>query len=332
MTGPSPYPLVSIIVTSYNYAPFLRDAVDSALAQDYQHTEVIVVDDGSTDASRQILAAYRGRVHLHFKENGGQSSSVNAGYRACRGELIMTLDADDVLEPNAVSSVVRAWTPDLIEVHFPLKLINQDGSLRPGLTPSARIASGDIASILLQNGRYIGPPSSGNVYSRTVLDAIMPIPEETWSHSDAYLETLTPFYGRVLALDEPLARYRIHSSNFSGVTGVDRLKMLIHHDRLQDELLTGYCLKHNLPFQSGAGLSHWGHLKLLLALDRAVNSPTLAQASREFVRSVWRSQGELNLIKKIGLTIWAWATALLPGRSGKALMWLAFSRPQFLRL
>ncbi|MEO8661707.1 MAG: glycosyltransferase [Bryobacteraceae bacterium] len=332
MTGPSPNPLVSIIVTNHNYAPFLRDAVDSALAQDYQPTEVIVVDDGSTDATREILDGYQDRVHLLFKENGGQSSSVNAGYRACRGELIMTLDADDVLEPNAVSSVVRAWTPDLIEVHFPLKLINQDGSLRPGITPSARIASGDIASILLENGRYIGPPSSGNVYSRAVLEQIMPIPEDTWWHSDAYLETLTPFYGRVLALDEPLARYRIHSSNFTGVTGVGRLEMLIRHDRLQDELLTAYCLKHNLPFQSGTGLSHWGHLKLLLALDRALDSPSLPQTAREFVRSVWRSQGELTLIKKLGLTVWAFATTLLPDRSGKALMWLAFSRPQFLQL
>jgi len=325
-------PVVSVIITNHNYAPYLRDAIDSVLAQDYKQTEIIVVDDGSTDASREILAEYQDRVHLILKENGGQATSVNAGYRECHGDLVMTLDADDLLEPNAISSVVRAFTPGVAEVHFPLKLINQDGSFRPGTNPSAHIASGDIASVLINKGRYIGPPSSGNVYSRSVLDSIMPIPEETWVHSDCYLETLSPFHGPVVALERPLGRYRIHSSNFSGVTGIDRLQMLISHDRKQDDLLVRFCRSRNLTYQPGTGLLHWGHLKLLLALDRASDAPSLRQTSRQFVKAVWRSKGELTFLKKIGLTVWAWATALLPDRSGKALMWLAFSRPQFFRL
>ena len=183
-------PLVSIIITNHNYALYLRDAINSALGQDYERTEVIVVDDGSTDLSREILAEYEDQVQVILKDNGGQSSAFNAGYRQCHGSLAMILDADDILEPSAVSRVVNAWTPGLGEVHFPLRLMNHDGSARPGLNPNARVASGDLAAVLLEKGRYIGPPSSGNVYSRTVLDAIMPIPEKPgaiaiaiWRHS-----------------------------------------------------------------------------------------------------------------------------------------------------
>lgn len=323
-------PTVSIIITNHNYASFLRDAIDSALGQDYDQVEVIVVDDGSTDDSRQILSEYGDRIKTILKENGGQSSSVNAGYRESSGSLVMTLDADDILEPVAVSKVVEAWTPDLGEVHFPLKLINQDGSLRPGLNPSARVASGDLAAVLLEKGRYIGPPSSGNIYSREVLDAIMPIPEDRWRHSDCYLETLGPFYGRVRALDEPLGRYRVHSSNISTVKELDRrqIEVLIGHDRMQDQLLTEFCSRRNLPFRPGTGLSHWGHLKLKLALERMLSSPSRRQTCWQFLRSVWKSKGELSFGAKVRLMVWALSTTLLPGSAGRALVLLAFSRPQ----
>lgn len=327
-------PTVSIIITNHNYASFIRDAIDSAIGQDYDPVEVIVVDDGSTDPSREILREYEGRIKIILKDNGGQSSSFNAGYREAHGDLVMTLDADDILEPFAVSRVVQAWTPELGEVHFPLKLINQDGSPRPGRNPSARVASGDLAAILLDKGRYIGPPSSGNVYSCAVLDAIMPIPEVKWRHSDCYLETLGPFYGPVRALEEPLGRYRIHSSNISTVKELDRhqIEVLISHDRMQDELLVEFCSRHNLPFRPGTGLSHWGHLKLSLALERMLGSPSRRQTCWRFLRSVWRSNGELTLSSKVRLIVWGLSTTLLPGPAGRALVLLAFSRPQFRKI
>jgi len=326
-------PLVSIIITNHNYAVYLRDAINSALGQDYERIEVIVVDDGSTDQSREVLAEYEDRVQVILKDNGGQSSAFNAGYRQCHGSLAMILDADDMLEPNAVSRVVNAWTPGLGEVHFPLRLMNHDGSSRPGLNPNARVASGDLAAVLLEKGRYIGPPSSGNVYSRAVLDAIMPVPEETWRHCDCYLETLAPFYGHVLALKEPLGRYRIHSNNMSRVNDGDRrqIELLIRHDQMQAELLTEFCSRLNLPFRPGAGLSHWCHLKLLVALERTSDAPTARQACWRFLRSVWGSKGELTLTAKTHLTGWALSTTLLPGFAGRSLVRLAFSRSHFFR-
>ena len=95
-------PLVSVIVNNYNYGHFLSEAIDSALAQTYTRTEVIVVDDGSTDDSSEIIAGYGDRIIPVLKENGGQASAFNAGFAKSRGDVICFLDADDYLFPQAI--------------------------------------------------------------------------------------------------------------------------------------------------------------------------------------------------------------------------------------
>src|SRR5436853_5073279 len=101
-------PLASIVISSYNYGRYLPAAIDSALAQTYAPREVIVVDDGSTDDSRAVIARYGGEVTAVLKENGGQASAFNAGLRASRGEVVCFLDSDDVLLPRAVELAVAA--------------------------------------------------------------------------------------------------------------------------------------------------------------------------------------------------------------------------------
>jgi glycosyltransferase involved in cell wall biosynthesis len=95
-------PLVSVVVPVYNTAQFLREALDSVFAQDYEPIEVIVVDDGSTDGSGAIAEAYP-RVRYIRQENHGPAVARNAGISVARGEFVAFADADDVLLPNKLT-------------------------------------------------------------------------------------------------------------------------------------------------------------------------------------------------------------------------------------
>ncbi len=91
-------PLVSELVATYNYGHFIGRALDSLLVQSYPHFEGMVCDDGSTDDSREVVARYAqrdARIRLLEKENGGVASALNMAYRACRGDIVCLLDADD---------------------------------------------------------------------------------------------------------------------------------------------------------------------------------------------------------------------------------------------
>lgn len=99
-------PLVSIVITNYNCGPFVAAAVDTALAQSYPHTEVIVVDDGSTDDSLRVLEPYRGRVRVVTQLNQGVSAARNSGIREARGELVAFFDGDDLWDREKLSKQV----------------------------------------------------------------------------------------------------------------------------------------------------------------------------------------------------------------------------------
>ena len=139
---------VDVVITNYNYAAFLGDAVGSALAQTHPALRVIVVDDGSTDDSRERLGAYDGRIEVVLKENGGQPSAFNAGMERVRGNLVIFLDADDRLRPEAAARAAAAFAaePELVKVQFRVAVV--DGAGRPtGATkppPHLEAPSGDL--------------------------------------------------------------------------------------------------------------------------------------------------------------------------------------------
>src|SRR4051812_24563460 len=105
--GDDEMPLVSVLISNHNYGRYLGEAIDSALAQTYPRVEVIVVDDGSTDDSREVIARYGERVVPVLKANGGQASAWNAGFAVSRGEVVCMLDADDVFAPDKVDRVLH---------------------------------------------------------------------------------------------------------------------------------------------------------------------------------------------------------------------------------
>src|SRR5258708_27463041 len=102
-------PLVSVLMANYNYAPYVPEAIESVLNQSYTNWELIVCDDGSTDASVDVIERYARidqRVRLVAKPNGGHASALNAAHRLSKGEIVCLLDSDDVYDPSKIERVV----------------------------------------------------------------------------------------------------------------------------------------------------------------------------------------------------------------------------------
>jgi glycosyltransferase involved in cell wall biosynthesis len=210
----------SVVITSYNYGRYLRAAIESALNQTYQDTEVIVVDDGSTDDSATIIAGYGGRIVPVLKQNGGQASALNVGVTVSRGSVLFFLDSDDVLRPTAIEEAVEHFTDaGVAKVHWPLREIDYQGRETGRLMPPGELPEGDLAPCVIQDGPYgySWPDTSGNAWARRFIEAVFPIPESEYRTSpDLYLSALAPLFGSVRRIAEPQAFYRDHGSNSSG--------------------------------------------------------------------------------------------------------------------
>lgn len=99
-------PLVSIVTPAYNQADFLRETIESVLTQDYPNIEYRVIDDGSTDATPEILASYNGRISWESQPNQGQTPTINKGWAQAQGDILTWLNSDDTLLPGAISKAV----------------------------------------------------------------------------------------------------------------------------------------------------------------------------------------------------------------------------------
>lgn len=166
-------PIASIVIPSYQHAAYIRDAVDSALAQTVP-VEVIVVDDGSTDDTVGRLASYDERVTVIRLPHKGPSVARNAGIDAARAEFAMLLDADDVIEPNKVERQVAEFTPDVGWVLCDCR-IEDEGKQRVTLASKqydyARKELGGWVLPLLEQANFI--PIMAPLIRRSVLgDAI----------------------------------------------------------------------------------------------------------------------------------------------------------------
>jgi glycosyltransferase involved in cell wall biosynthesis len=218
-------PLVSILVSNYNYGRYLSDAIESVLYQTYTHFELIICDDGSTDSSRDILERYKSRdprIRTIYAANGGQSSALNAAFRKSTGEIICLLDADDTFMPDKVRLVVRAFvaTP---EAGFAVHSLSVVDKARKHLgeipflydLPSGwqgKFLSCDVPQVLPGL-----PPTSGLSFRRSVAEAVFPFPTTLKAYSDTWVQVVTPLITPIVAIRTPLSEYRVHDANIAGV-------------------------------------------------------------------------------------------------------------------
>jgi hypothetical protein len=211
---------VDIVITNRNYGEFLVDAIESACRQDHSNVSVVVVDDGSTDDSRERLRTYDGTVEVVLKENGGQASAINAGVARCRGEVVMLLDADDMLKPQAAdrAAAVFGADPAVARVQFRMEVIDAEGRATGATKPQPHIPMprGDLRAAELAFPFDLSwAPTSGHAFRAEALRRILPIPEHDYPRcgADWYLVHLTTLLGSVVSLDEIGASYRVHGGN-----------------------------------------------------------------------------------------------------------------------
>ena len=216
-----PAPLVSIVINNYNYERFLPAAVESALAQSYAPTEVLVVDDGSTDRSREVIAGYGPRIAPVLKPNGGQASAFNAGIAASRGQIICLLDADDLFHPDKVRQVVEVFraageeSRSLFVSHW-LDFIDAEGAARPGRFGSRSRRPLNLYGYAKRYGFVYAPsgPTSGICFNRALALRIFPLPEGGLRvGADDFVRRAASLIADCHAMERVLASYRVHGSN-----------------------------------------------------------------------------------------------------------------------
>ena len=152
-------PLVSVIIPNYNHAQYVGDAIWSVLTQEYRNFEIIVVDDGSTDNSREVIAQFGDKVQYIHQKNAGLSAARNTGIKASKGVLIGVLDADDMYESIFLSTLVVTLqeNPDADGVYCGYQFVDHKNNLLPQI--EARPVDHDKLYDALLDGNFFVPES-----------------------------------------------------------------------------------------------------------------------------------------------------------------------------
>jgi Glycosyl transferase family 2 len=230
-------PAVSVLIDTYNHERFIEKAINSVLEQDFPvaQREIIVVDDGSTDRTPQVVRRFEPRLRYIRKENGGQASAFNVGIPECRGQIISFLDGDDYWLPGKLSRIaeVLAKNPAVGLVGHAIKESLPDGQERisaPAKDEKFRIQSLDSARLFRLRKSFLG--TSRMTMRAEIARSILPVPEALVFEADEYLFTLAAAMGEVVILKEPLTCYVIHGSNLyvsagSGKAGLRRKQQVM---------------------------------------------------------------------------------------------------------
>ncbi len=222
-------PLVSVIIPNYNYARYVGEAVESALGQTYSNLEVIVVDDGSTDNSLEVLERYRDRVKIVEQQNSGVCVARNRGVAETKGEYIAFLDADDVWLPEKIEKQVKKFESDGDTGLVHVGVIDIDASGEK-LATHLNGMEGAVASELMMFERaVILGGGSGVMIPRRVFDEVGGFDESlsTSADWDLYFRISSSF--SVGFIGEPLLKYRLHGAN-----------MHSNIPRMESEMLSAY--------------------------------------------------------------------------------------------
>ncbi|MDE1187846.1 MAG: glycosyltransferase [Pantoea sp.] len=306
---------VSIIINNYNYGNFIEDAIISALNQNLSQTQLIVVDDGSSDNSRSIIDNYKDRVDFLYQENGGQASALNAGFLLADGDIIIFLDSDDRLHANCASEVVAAWRPGVSKINYNLEIIDGLGNNEGIRYFKEDLPRGNLKEQTLFTGMVASPPMTANAFSRSFLERVMPIPETLWrSAADVYLFSLATLCGEIVAIDKNLGEYRVHNSNDSkpiknGKISRGWIDNIVKREFETDKAIADFARSSGLPYTPGtitSGLAHI-QLKMIFIITHSLSRKGLLLTALTALK-----RQKISAFKSAAIAVWTVMVCILP--------------------
>lgn len=232
-------PLVTAVVPNYNYARYLRLALDSALGQTHGDVEVVVVDDGSTDDSHAILDSYGDRIRWFRQKNSGVSAARNRGIAEARGEFVAVLDADDVWRADKIEKQLALMaSPDVGLVHCFARLIDADGKTIGSYT------FGQRGWLLPEHARLrptVNGGGSGALIRKRVLDEVggFDLGLSTSADWDMWRRIMSRH--RIELVPDEIMDYRVHSS-----------AMHLNVDRYESDMLRALDRMFTDPYSAAA--------------------------------------------------------------------------------
>ena len=203
-------PLITVIVVNYNYGRYLAECVDSVIAQTYPNMEIIVVDDGSTDNSLNILQSYNGKVFVLHQENKGVSAARNAGVLASNGEWVAFLDSDDTWQPEKLQRQSSCIEDSAVGMVFCAVEYMDDSGRHLGYT-RPQLGSDVLAQLVTFTSPTIAPSSA--VVRRECLRDLGGFDEDLSTAADLDMWTRIAAKYKICAITTPLVRYRRHSQS-----------------------------------------------------------------------------------------------------------------------
>ncbi len=231
------HPQVSVIIPTYNQAKFIGEAIDSVLNQTYQDFEIIVVDDGSTDRTKEVLDKYKDSIRYIYQENRGPAAAKNKGILASQGKYIATLDSDDVWLPRKLEFQI-----DLLESNEQLDLVYADAyriNLKSqGLSKETYFQrykpySGRVLDKLLLDN-FI--PSLAVMMRRRCLDKVGLFDESLYTGEDWDLWLRIAKESNLDFINFPLGTRRIHKSN---ITRESEERMILNDIKILNKMMAG---------------------------------------------------------------------------------------------
>ena len=203
--------LVSVVIPNHNYARFLAEAVESVLGQSYPRVELLVVDDGSTDESLEVLRRYGGRLRCISQPRQGVSAARNRGIRESRGELVAFLDSDDSWHQEKLArQVARLDRPAVGMVCCGMEQIDEAGRVLGRSVPTQRGRL--LRDIALLRWTY-APGGSAALVRRSSLERAGLFDEALSTSADWDLWRRIAAHDEIEICPEPLVRYRVHAGS-----------------------------------------------------------------------------------------------------------------------